>query len=503
VTLIAGQPVTWTYEMTNTGNVTLDAVAVVDDNGTPDDGNAGNGDETLDDFNPDPVNETDSGDGGDFNIGDLDKDNELDPGETWTYEATGTAQALDYQNTATVTANDPSGTEVTDDDTSSYTGRAPLVVIEGSPQFNFPNDVSKIQPKLGGGDAFTLNLGGYIYWDIYTSDATLAGIDTSSGSSPYGFDVDIVEIWTSGNEAVYRIIVTNEDPAATATLANNTNIVEYTVMGDNTERGRLDLVNADPIIGNFNSFNNIENALTKALDDWDTGDTDPTPVMPIDQINFDTVTATSGDDKIWPSSNLLGTGTGESPPDYDDATADAIFEAGTGDDLVYGVNNTGTTASAGTLDGDGGVDAIDGRDGDDVINGGDGDDFLWGGLGADAIDGGDGDDVLVGSYGANVLTGGAGADTFILNVGEISQITDFDSSEGDKIWISTFNGGAALDSDDFLDGVLPADPSDLVIYDAGALYFNPDGAGGDDPILIAVLTGDPDLVAGDIYSDLF
>ena len=61
------QSVTYTYQVTNEGNVSLTGVTVTDDNGTPGD--------TGDDFSPTYV----SGDDG---------DNELDVGETWIYTAT-------------------------------------------------------------------------------------------------------------------------------------------------------------------------------------------------------------------------------------------------------------------------------------------------------------------------------------------------------------------------------------------------------------------------------
>lgn len=69
--------VTWTYYVTNTGQVpfTFDQVAVTDDNGTPGD--------TSDDFTPTFEPSSDAG-----------SDGILSPGETWTYTATGTAQDL-------------------------------------------------------------------------------------------------------------------------------------------------------------------------------------------------------------------------------------------------------------------------------------------------------------------------------------------------------------------------------------------------------------------------
>ncbi len=113
-----GDPVTWTYTVTNTGNIAV-AAEVSDDNGTP---------ATLtDDFAASLV------------TGDTNGDDLLDLDETWTFQATGTAIAGQYQNTATVTAAPPAvtnpdgttspATPVTADDDDYYFGAEPAVAI--------------------------------------------------------------------------------------------------------------------------------------------------------------------------------------------------------------------------------------------------------------------------------------------------------------------------------------------------------------------------------------
>ncbi len=89
VELAIGDIITWTYEVTNTGNVdfTADQVIVTDDAGTP-----GN---TSDDFMPTLISSSDVG-----------NDGILSAGETWLYEATGVAQDLgDAGAGATATFN--------------------------------------------------------------------------------------------------------------------------------------------------------------------------------------------------------------------------------------------------------------------------------------------------------------------------------------------------------------------------------------------------------------
>ena len=104
-----GGNVTWTYNVTNTGDVDLDPVVVIDDNGTP--GNM------SDDFNPTYI----GGDNGDF---------KLNPLETWYYSYNGTAAVGPYANVATVTGKPPVGANVSDSDPSHYFGLGPDIDIQ-------------------------------------------------------------------------------------------------------------------------------------------------------------------------------------------------------------------------------------------------------------------------------------------------------------------------------------------------------------------------------------
>jgi uncharacterized repeat protein (TIGR01451 family) len=102
--LFVGQTVTWTYVVSNTGNVPLSNVTVLDDNGTPAD--------PADDFSPTFV-------GGDINSNSL-----LDPNEQWTYTASRIVTEGAYRNEAVATAQGPREDLVSDTDPSHFLGIA-------------------------------------------------------------------------------------------------------------------------------------------------------------------------------------------------------------------------------------------------------------------------------------------------------------------------------------------------------------------------------------------
>jgi uncharacterized repeat protein (TIGR01451 family) len=99
-----GSDVTWTYNVTNTGNVALSGVAVTDSDSSVQPAYAG-------------------GDDG---------NNQLDVGETWIYTAAGTAAAGQYNNTGTATGIDATSTittPVSASEADSYFGVQPGIEI--------------------------------------------------------------------------------------------------------------------------------------------------------------------------------------------------------------------------------------------------------------------------------------------------------------------------------------------------------------------------------------
>ena len=101
-TILVGNPVDWTYNVTNDGNVALSEITVTDDNGTP--------------SNP----------ADDITVCNL---TNLEAGASQTCNLSDTAQEGQYANVATVTSTPPQGPQVSDSDPSHYYGAPPGIRI--------------------------------------------------------------------------------------------------------------------------------------------------------------------------------------------------------------------------------------------------------------------------------------------------------------------------------------------------------------------------------------
>ena len=162
---------------------------------------------------------------------------------------------------------------------------------------------------------------------------------------------------------------------------------------------------------------------------------------------------------------------------------------------------------AGNLEGGAGNDTlVAGRAafGSDHLSGGDGDDLLLGTL-FEVLDGGAGNDTLSGGW--TTMTGGAGADDFGLQTG--ADITDFTTGADELIldgalFANVGPSGNFTPNDERFYAAAGAtsahDSTDRLIYNTttGELYYDRDGAGGDDAAYLAWLEGAPALVATDV-----
>ncbi|TLU57723.1 MAG: hemolysin, partial [Chlorobium sp.] len=130
--------------------------------------------------------------------------------------------------------------------------------------------------------------------------------------------------------------------------------------------------------------------------------------------------------------------------------------------------------------------------------------ILTGSIQADNIDGLEGDDTIIGGLGNDVLTGGNGKDVFVFDTtpgqGNSDTITDFNPAD-DTIQLSSgiFSALAigALDINAFVTGSSANNASDRIIYNTstGELFYDADGTGATEALLIATLIGTPTLDA--------
>jgi von Willebrand factor type A domain len=147
--LAVGDAVTWEYVVTNTGASATALVRL-----------------QLEDDQLGFIVGPDSGDNN--------NNNELDPGETWIYTATGTAVAGQYANIATVSAVDPNGEELEDTDPSHYFGgpSAPGMLVE---KFTNGDDADLAPgPLLEVGDTAV-----FVYLVLNTGDVPLENVNVT------------------------------------------------------------------------------------------------------------------------------------------------------------------------------------------------------------------------------------------------------------------------------------------------------------------------------------
>lgn len=173
-----------------------------------------------------------------------------------------------------------------------------------------------------------------------------------------------------------------------------------------------------------------------------------------------------------------------------------------GDDRLYGDDGDDRIhASNGNdrLYGGNGNDRLDGRAGNDSLYGNSDNDRLYGSFGDDYLSGGSGDDRLYGEAGADILHSGSGKDVFVYNAvpngpESVDTIRDF-SVANDTFWLnnSVFAGlgrEGQLRSSAFWIGTAAHDTTDRVIYDRdqGILYYDQDGSGATEQVVVAKLS---------------
>ncbi|MEN6458982.1 MAG: SdrD B-like domain-containing protein [Thermoguttaceae bacterium] len=202
-----GSTVTWTYTVTNTGNVSLSDVTVTDEQGVT------------------PVYV--SGDDG---------NGLLDQGEVWTYTATGVAIVGAYTATATATGTDVTdtvSTPVSAQDTDGYFGVQPGISI-----VKLTNGTDNANPYVAAGSTVTWN-----YYVTNTGNVALAAVavsDDTAGVTPFYYTgddgnglLDVGETWVYA--AIGTAVVGPYTNTGTVTGTDSTGIVATPVCASETD----------------------------------------------------------------------------------------------------------------------------------------------------------------------------------------------------------------------------------------------------------------------------
>ncbi|UJB71909.1 calcium-binding protein [Acaryochloris sp. 'Moss Beach'] len=131
--------------------------------------------------------------------------------------------------------------------------------------------------------------------------------------------------------------------------------------------------------------------------------------------------------------------------------------------------------------------------------------MLWGSYGNDQLNGGDGDDSLTGGAGQDYLVGGGGSDLFVLEAtaDNKSNIADFavgeDAIAFRSAQLNTLPLGLISDQQ-FVLGAAATTAEHRFIYNRtnGELFYDTDGSGAAQQILVGTLQNKADLGAGQI-----
>lgn len=201
--------------------------------------------------------------------------------------------------------------------------------------------------------------------------------------------------------------------------------------------------------------------------------------------------------------DVLDGGNGIDTASYADSAAVNIsLKAGT----VSGGHASGDSfAGMENLSGSRYADIFEGDDANNLLSGNAGNDTLAGGAGKDRLIGGTGNDVLEGQGGLDDLQGRRGADMFVfrengLNNADADHIVAFNAN--DLIAFDTKSGPTgALDASGFRLGTAARDADDRFIFDTAKdnLYYDADGNGAGETILVATIDDGYNLTAEDIW----
>ena len=209
-----GQTLTFTYDVTTTSSSGLNNIKVTDS--------------AL--VTPNPVLQSDLL----HNIGDLNKDNRLDVGETWQFSATATAKTGQRNSVATVTGTSPTNAMASDTDSAYYLDPTPNAVT-----------VEDVTAMEGVGMVFTVKLNNLVPGGTVVN-VTLSDVTATGGSAlitPTDYKNVVAALNFSGNpdETQQFTVATLDDKVveSTETFTVKLNAVNPKVNATDTATGTI------------------------------------------------------------------------------------------------------------------------------------------------------------------------------------------------------------------------------------------------------------------------
>ncbi len=326
-----GFAVAWDYLVTNTGNVVLSEVVVIDDNGTP--GDPG------DDFSPI------------FFGGDSDGNGKLDPGETWSFQATGAPVMGQYGNEATVVAYDPFEQSVSDSDPSHYFGVTPAIDIEKAT--NGQDADTPAGPMIHVGETVTWTYVVTNPGDVALDDVQVTDDNGTPGDTSDDFVLALASGDTNGNDLLDVDETWTYEATGTAEEGQYGNIAEVEAKVVVVGAPALDVADSDPS-HYFGILSGID--VEKATNGQD-ADTETGPIVAAgDQVTWTYVVTNTGNvllDNVALTDDQGVTPVYQSGDDNDNAVLDIgetwLYEA-TGTAVAGQYANLATASATDTLD---------------------------------------------------------------------------------------------------------------------------------------------------------
>ena len=311
-----------------------------------------------------------------FTAGDTNGNGLLDPGETWQFEASGTATAGQYGNAARVTAINTADAVVSDTDSSHYTGVAASDVVAAS----LDGSDNLVIEEVGGGtdDGLTISFDGTDFTITASGGETIGapGIPGASGSRISSITVPAASI--SGSQ----IIINAGDGDDTLTVDFGDGSLRFSKEIVFNGEGQSSSPNGDTLVlTGTGTFDDATFGFTNETDG--TVEISGNPVItytglePITStidatnvtLNYSTTAETITVSDAGGGQTTVDSDVGGETVTFNNPTGTLTINAGdTGDDVIDIASLAASYPASVVIDGEGGTDTVT-VDGDVVLNG--------------------------------------------------------------------------------------------------------------------------------------